>query len=179
MARPSRDTVFIRIAEEFGSRSTCPRGHVGAIVVQNDRIISHGYNGAGPGQPQCDEVGCDVLQVWEVPKDEEVVEPIQRGRVTVQESLLTEPAYGVAWRVEPTVLGCQRAIHAEQNAISYAARVGVSCEGARMYTTHEPCRKCAEAILVAGIIEVFYYKPYRLGAAKFLNDADVFTLRMS
>lgn len=44
--------------------------------------------------------------------------------------------------------------HAELNAITNAARVGVPLEGCTMYVTHPPCMDCARAIVQAGIKRV-------------------------
>lgn len=52
------------------------------------------------------------------------------------------------------------AIHAEQNAIIQAAKLGVSIEGATLYCTHQPCVICSKMIVNAGIIRVIYEKPY-------------------
>ena len=49
-------------------------------------------------------------------------------------------------------------IHAEQNAISDAAKRGVSLNGATLYSTHEPCIHCTKYIISAGITNVKYYK---------------------
>ena len=49
---------------------------------------------------------------------------------------------------------CQRALHAEVNAIAYAARAGISLEGSRMYVygyKGGACRECAKVIKAAGI----------------------------
>ena len=47
------------IAHQVATRSTCMRRHVGAVAVSKDnRILGTGYNGALPGTPHCDEVGC-------------------------------------------------------------------------------------------------------------------------
>jgi dCMP deaminase len=51
---------------------------------------------------------------------------------------------------------CVRAVHAEANAILQAARVGVSLDGATLYTTCKPCTRCALLIVQAGIVEVVY-----------------------
>lgn len=63
--------------------------------------------------------------------------------------------------------GCARSVHAEANAIAYAARHGIATEGADLYSTHLPCLKCAELIVNAGIRRVLYYTDYRVkdGAA--------------
>ncbi len=52
------------------------------------------------------------------------------------------------------------AIHAEQNAIIQAARMGISIEGATIYITHYPCSICAKLIVNAGISRIVYIHPY-------------------
>ncbi len=52
------------------------------------------------------------------------------------------------------------AIHAEQNAIIQAAKLGVSIEGATMYCTHQPCVICAKMIVNSGIARVIYGEGY-------------------
>lgn len=56
---------------------------------------------------------------------------------------------------------CQTAMHAESNALIYAARNGVATSDAHLYTTHMPCYDCARLIVNAGIAKVFYKIPYR------------------
>lgn len=56
---------------------------------------------------------------------------------------------------------CTEAIHAEANAILFAARYGVGTEGAELYTTHQPCIACARMIVNAGITQLVYQYPYR------------------
>lgn len=58
--------------------------------------------------------------------------------------------------------GCQVAVHAEANAIAYAARAGIALEGAELFCTNEPCYKCSQLIINAGIIRVVFNQPYRL-----------------
>ncbi len=52
------------------------------------------------------------------------------------------------------------AIHAEQNAIIQAAKLGVSIDGATLYCTHQPCSVCAKMIINAGIVRVVYREGY-------------------
>lgn len=47
-----------------------------------------------------------------------------------------------------------RSIHAEQNAICQAAKLGLSLEGATIYITDVPCTICAKMIHSAGIKDV-------------------------
>ena len=52
------------------------------------------------------------------------------------------------------------AVHAEQNAIIQAAKLGVSLEGATMYVTHQPCVICTRMILNSDIKKVIYKNGY-------------------
>jgi dCMP deaminase len=48
----------MNLAVQAATRSTCPRMHVGAIIVRDKTILSTGYNGSIRGAPHCTEVGC-------------------------------------------------------------------------------------------------------------------------
>ena len=52
------------------------------------------------------------------------------------------------------------AIHAEQNAIIQAAKIGVSIQGATLYCTHFPCVICAKMIINSGISRIVYESSY-------------------
>ena len=51
-------------------------------------------------------------------------------------------------------------VHAEQNAIIQAARVGSSVDGCTLYCTHQPCIICAKMIINSGISRVVYKEGY-------------------
>jgi len=55
---------------------------------------------------------------------------------------------------------CVRTVHAEQNAICQAARLGVSLEGATLYCRMTPCRICAMLIINCGITRVMCQRQY-------------------
>lgn len=57
--------------------------------------------------------------------------------------------------------GCTRTVHAEANAIAFAARYGTSTEGSELYCTHSPCLNCAKLIINAGIRKFVFEHPYR------------------
>lgn len=66
------------------------------------------------------------------------------------------------------------AIHAEQNAIIQAAKLGVSIDGATLYCTHQPCSVCAKMIINAGIVRVVYREGYPDDfARRLLSEAGV------
>ncbi|GAF81148.1 unnamed protein product, partial [marine sediment metagenome] len=57
MSRPTWDEYFVEITELVSKRSTCLRRKVGAVIVQDKRILTTGYNGAPRGLPHCLEIG--------------------------------------------------------------------------------------------------------------------------
>lgn len=59
--RKSWDNYFMDIAFMVRERSTCPRLHVGAVVVKDKRIKGTGYNGSPPHMDHCDHVGCLMI----------------------------------------------------------------------------------------------------------------------
>lgn len=56
---------------------------------------------------------------------------------------------------------CQRAIHAELNAILQAAKHGNATKDATLYITHFPCNHCLKALWNAGIVEIVYEIAYK------------------
>jgi dCMP deaminase len=59
---------------------------------------------------------------------------------------------------------CIRTIHAEQNALIQAAKLGISLKGAALYCKMTPCRLCALLIAGVGIERVVAEKKYHAGA---------------
>jgi dCMP deaminase len=55
---------------------------------------------------------------------------------------------------------CSLALHAEENAILYAAKNKVTLEGATLYVTLSPCLPCARIIFTTGIKKVFFLNSY-------------------
>src|SRR6202142_1343836 len=55
---------------------------------------------------------------------------------------------------------CQRATHAEANAIVQGALHGVSLEGATAYCTHQPCVNCSKLLISAGIVRIVFETAY-------------------
>ena len=51
-------------------------------------------------------------------------------------------------------------IHAELNAILFAAKEGISINGATLYCTLQPCLQCCKNIIQAGIVRVVYSDVY-------------------
>lgn len=55
---------------------------------------------------------------------------------------------------------CLRTVHAEANVVAFAARAGVSLDGASLYCTHTPCITCAKLLINAGVKYVMIARFY-------------------
>ena len=68
-------------------------------------------------------------------------------------------------------------IHAEMNAIIWAARKGIAIEDATIYVTLEPCSECSKNLIASGIKRIVYEKSYEHTnssvVSKFLKDNGV------
>jgi dCMP deaminase len=74
-------------------------------------------------------------------------------------------------------------IHAEMNAIIWAAREGISIKDATIYVTLEPCSECSKNIIASGIKRIVYEKAYEHNnsevVSKFLKDNGVIIEQIS
>jgi len=60
-------------------------------------------------------------------------------------------------------------IHAEMNAIIWAAREGISIDGATIYVTLEPCSDCSKNLIASGIKRIVYAKEYEYTHSKIIS----------
>lgn len=79
---------------------------------------------------------------------------------------------GICWRAENQINSGDQiekcfAVHAEQNALMFAAKHGVSVNGATCYVNGRPCPVCLRLLIQAGIKRLVYsgdypidWKPY-------------------
>jgi len=65
-------------------------------------------------------------------------------------------------------------LHAESNALMFAARTGMATEGCDLVVTLSPCFECAKLILQSGIKAVYYKEQYRdLSGISFLQQSQI------
>src|SRR4051794_26103226 len=87
----------------------------------------------------------------------------QVGAVLVRDNRIISAGYNGAppgqahctevgcWLPDGEYGGCKRAIHAEANALVWAARVGIPVDHSSIYTTHASCEQCSRLLVAAGI----------------------------
>lgn len=186
MGRISRNEMLMQMAEVVSQRGTCSRLQVGAVVSRDGRIIAMGYNGSPKGLPHCVHesyttgVGrpapawFDKLMQADTFGEDEV----PSGTTFHWDGHTTTRVIGLPGQ-QPTS-GCTQAVHAEQNAISFAAKHGLELNRGDMHVTHAPCEACARSIINAGINTVYFMTPYRLtSGVELLHRAGLNVIDMS
>jgi len=181
--RPTREQTLIETAYLWSNRGTCPRLQVGCVIHREGRILVQGYNGAPSGLPHC------VHGEWHydgmTPIPQGLLDALGKLNEKLQGSMSLEEGSYYYWddksvTVTPTpnAPGCTQAVHAEQNAITFAARYGVALEDAELVVTHQPCGSCAMSIINAGLKKVTYVEKYRLhDGVDLLNAAGIEVVR--
>ncbi|MGN0551101.1 MAG: deoxycytidylate deaminase [Acutalibacteraceae bacterium] len=70
MTRIDKKNYYLDIAETVLERGTCLRRNFGAIIVNNDQIVSTGYVGAPRGRKNCIDMGVCLREKMNVPRGE-------------------------------------------------------------------------------------------------------------
>jgi len=168
------DKIFLKIAYLFSQQSYCKKLKVGAILTKENRILVNAYNGTLSGQcNDCEDVITfdETIQEKFSSKKEfnKKIEELKKYNIKYLQSFETEFAliyskYQI--KTSPFVL------HAEENAITFAAKNGIPTKGLTMYITHSPCERCARLIASAGIKRVVFITDYGNGI-EFLKKAGI------
>lgn len=70
VTRLSKDERYLKQAEAVLEGSTCLRRKYGAVIVNNDEMISTGYNGSPRGEENCCDLGYCEREALNIPKGE-------------------------------------------------------------------------------------------------------------
>lgn len=168
MVRITRDDMLLGVAQVIAKRGTCSRLQVGAVFSKDGRIISTGYNGAPKGLPHCTHGAEPKLDVIGYTLGEQM-NPEGNWASAPGKIMVRNPDdFKIQQYPEK---GCEVAVHAEQNAIAFAARHGLALEGSDLYCTDAPCAACARSIINAGVKTVYYERPYRITTGVELLEA--------
>lgn len=155
------DQALLKTAYNFADLSHCKRLKVGAVIAKDGRPLVTGYNGNKAGSDNCCEevVGVEKRCGRCGCEDQDKLHFSTIGSFT--DNACDQCKYYGVVREHPLLKTKPSVIHAEQNAIYYAARNGIATEGCDIYITHAPCEMCAEAIASCGIKRVIFATEYR------------------
>jgi dCMP deaminase len=146
--RITKDEYYLNIAKEVARRSTCLRRHYGAVIVNNDQIVSTGYAGAPRGTANCSEIGtCLRIQLH-----------ARRGE---------HYEWCRAVHAEQNAI-----IHASRFDMIGATLflVGVSPATSHVIKGAEPCKICKRMIINAGIEKVVTQTSADTHRAEYVKD---------
>lgn len=177
-----KDETFLDIADCVAKESKCVSLGVGAVLVKDGRIISTGYNGTPSGYLNCDAMF--VRSSFWAPLsevDKTYTGPTAGGDVPrVLRRLYPETPFGKVTdedRKAHSLWSMEHEIHAEMNALMFAARHGIATDGSEIFITHQPCDQCVKNMLQAGVRRILYRNEYRLklshSAMSMICKADV------
>ncbi len=68
--RKNKENYYLDIAQMALSRGTCLRRNYGAIIVNNDEIVSTGYSGAPRGRENCLDLNRCIRTELNIPRGE-------------------------------------------------------------------------------------------------------------
>lgn len=144
------DKYFHSICQTVASKSPCLSRKIGAIIVRDNSIISTGYNGPPRKIPHCGHdrfVSDEVLLELAATHAQSKLFNVMRFDHECPRKVLGYES-GTHMELCP-------AQHAEENAVSNAARLGVSVLNSTLYlNTVIPCQKCFGTLINAGITEI-------------------------
>lgn len=156
------DKANMEIAYITANLSYCQRRQVGAVIVKDDRVITNGFNGTSKGTENiCEDkyVVCDKCNNNIILSEEVLNVQDEKGRHLSICPNCECHNYFTSEFIKLTTN--DKVIHAEQNAILFAARNGISINGSTLYVTTEPCIDCAKFIEASGIKKVIYRDFYK------------------
>lgn len=140
------DSYFHSICVAVASKSPCLSRKIGAILVKENSVVCTGYNGPPRGIPHCGHERLMTDKALEEELSKVFFRPETIATTCPRKLLGYESGTGMEW--------CP-AQHAEENAVSNAARLGVSVLGATLYMNSViPCQKCYGTLINAGIVEI-------------------------
>ena len=137
MSRISKDQYYLNIAKEVSLRATCLRRRFGAVIVQEDQIISTGYNGPPRATKNCIEIGVCAREQLKIKQGEKY--EICRGVHAEQNAIIH------ASRLD--MLGATLFL------------VGVDAKTNAIVANTEPCKICKRMIINAGLESVVVFRP--------------------
>ena len=141
------DRYFLNLCVTISEESPCLSRRVGVVIARDNIVISTGYNGPPRKIPHCGKERASKDNVLKRVFDTEVF----KSTYDDLDVKITCPRKLLGYKSNEGLSLCP-AQHAEMNAITNAARIGTSVEGATLYINScIPCKNCLGAVINSGI----------------------------
>ncbi len=131
--RRDKINYYLDLAETVSQRGTCLRRKYGAVIVNNDEVVSTGYVGAPRGRKNCSDIGTCIRNELNIPRGE---------RYELCRSVHAE-ANAIISAARSQMIG----------ADMYLA--GVDAQSGEYIANSNSCAMCKRMIINAGINRVF------------------------
>ncbi len=156
---PSEVELWMNNAYSISLKSSCLQRQVGAVIVTKEGyLIASGYNNVPKGEFPC------VTEYKECYRNRlrQKIKYCPICKNELNQDFDCENASCEYGKIKLNkMLDKCRSLHAEENAILQASRLGgINLQKASLYCTTFPCKLCANKIVSVGIREVFYVESY-------------------
>lgn len=135
--RKDKIDYYLDIAQSVSERSTCLRRRFGCVIVNNDEIVSTGYNGAPRGRKNCTELGECYREKLSVPRGE---------RYELCRSVHAE---------QNAIISASR----KETIGSDLYMVGINAKTGEVEPKSSSCMMCKRVVINAGIKRVIVREP--------------------
>lgn len=149
------DTYFHNVCKTIASKSPCLSRKIGAILVRDKSIISTGYNGPPRGVSHCGHERFMKDKTLEGEIENYLASSIKSTAAMIMTRFEHECPRKLLGYASGTHMELCPAQHAEVNAISNAARLGVSVLNSTLFMNSViPCKNCFGALINAGVTKI-------------------------
>jgi len=159
-------SLMMKTAYAWADESKCKRGKVGAVIYKKNNLISAGTNGTPSGfkcnncELECEDYldtcpNCNSNNIKIITQEDSFNDKIYYFGCEDCEATFDKPK-------TTTKTDHSRVIHAEPNALMYAAKMGHSVKNATIAVTMSPCKNCSLLIAQSGIKRVIFDIKYRI-----------------
>lgn len=141
MSRISKEEMYLQMALAAARRGTCTRRNYGAVIVNNDEVISTGYTGSPRGQENCCDRGT-----------------CERTRLGFKQ--------GEGYHLCCSVHAEQNALISASRRDTLGGTlylVGIDASTGEILANSEPCNICRGMLINAGIKVIYSYIPHESG----------------
>ncbi|WP_052749720.1 anti-phage dCTP deaminase, partial [Haemophilus haemolyticus] len=189
---PTFDEYAMFMAFNSSVRSADLSRQVGAVISNNQQIISNGANdvpkfGGGLywaekdkyGKVSDQDLGRDYKRNVDQNKQsqrniiENIIKKTKEKKLLTLEDEIEKLKLILKESEISDLTEFGRVVHAEMEAILACSREGISTRGTTLYCTTFPCHNCAKHIIASGIVRVVYVEPYPKSKALEFHDDSI------
>lgn len=150
--------LFTDICLRFAQESHCLSKKVCALAVRDGRIICTGINGTAPETDNCDKYFRKYFKENYILRKHGLTELDFNQWIETMEFRELHHQWSL-----------KHELHAEQNLVAQAARLGISLADCDIYISLSPCISCTRLLIGLHPKNVYYIEQYDKGDSDFVE----------